>query len=81
MATALKTVRLIVTTIGESCSVWFEPYGAGTRLDPGKRLTVEVTGPECGVLEVSRTPESIIICAWDGAETRVWDQDGNEIPT
>ena len=61
--------------------VSFEPEGAQHRLRAGDSFKVEIVGPEGGDPEVSYLPDGLMIGAWAGAETRVWNRAGDELPT
>lgn len=75
-----RSVRLMLSCINVSdCVLAFEPEGATTSLKRDQPITVEVSGPQEGVLEISYWPDGISINAWPGAETRAWDAQGNKL--
>lgn len=64
----------------DRCSVFFEPEGAEVVISRSDLLTVEISGgkgaPE---VELAYTPTGIVIWAWAGADTAVWDRSGRRI--
>ena len=63
-----------------SCSVFFEPEGAEVVLKDGNRLTVEISGGEGSAEpEITYTPRGLVIWAWAGADTAVWDRSGRKL--
>ena len=72
-----STVRLILTCLdADECTVSFEPEGAVVTLERGHKLVVEITGPGEALPEVSYIPDGIVVGAWQGARTAVWDETG-----
>jgi len=77
-----KRVVLTLTCIDAAAVlVSFEPEGAQHRLSAGDSFKVEIVGPGDGEPEVSYHPAGLIIGAWAGAVTRVWNKAGDELPT
>jgi len=77
---AETTVRLLLTCLeADECSVFFEPEGADITLQRGRKLFVEITGPGQATPEVSYIPSGILVGAWQGARTSVWDETGKEV--
>lgn len=75
-------VVLTVTCIDTpSVVVSFEPEGAQHRLAAGDWFKVEMVGPEGGEPEISYLSDGLIVGAWSGATTRVWNKAGDELPT
>jgi hypothetical protein len=82
VAVAEKRVVFTLTCIDvPAISVSFEPEGANHVLRAGDWFRVEMVGPEDGEPEISYLPESLIVGAWSGARTRVWDKAGDQLPT
>ena len=72
-----KRVVLTLTCIdARSVSVSFEPEGAVHLLAAGDCFTVEIVGSAAGDPEVSYLPDGLIVGAWPGATTRVWNNKG-----
>ena len=61
--------------------VSFEPEGAEHQLKAGDSFTVEMIGPKRGDPELSYLPDGLIVGAWAGARTRVWNKTGEQLPT
>jgi hypothetical protein len=79
---AEKRVLFTVTCIdAPSVVVSFEPEGAQHLLVAGDWFKVEIVGSEDGEPEISYIPEGLIVGAWPGAATRVWNKAGDELPT
>jgi len=74
------TVELILTCIdAPSCKVFFEPEGAVVELKAGDVFKVVMDGPGPAVPEISYVPDGIMVSAWTGADTRAWNQAGEEL--
>jgi hypothetical protein len=81
VADTRSELKFMVTCLeGATCKVYFEPEGAEVPLDSGEMLTVELTGEDDGQLEISYTSGGLVIGAWKGARTRVWDRQGRQVP-
>lgn len=64
------------------CQVAFEPEGAIHTLRQGDEFEVEISGPVSpDRLEIAYLPNRLIINAWAGAQTRVRNRVGDELPT
>jgi hypothetical protein len=74
-----KSVRLLLTANQDQCNVAFEPEGAVLGLADKDALTVEISGPGTGLLEIMYGRDSLTVCAWEGATTRVWNKAGAEL--
>ncbi len=75
-------VAFTVTCVdAPSVVVSFEPEGAQHQLAAGDWFKVEIVGAEGGEPEISYVPDGLIIGAWTGARTRVWNKAGEELPT
>lgn len=76
----MPMIRFGLTCIrAERCTVAFEPEGAQVVLREGDALVVEIAGPDEGPMEISYSPGGLIVGAWPGAVTRVWDKAGNRV--
>jgi hypothetical protein len=77
-----KTITFLVTCIdAPSVLVSFEPEGAQHLLEGDATFRVEMVGSTAGEPEISYAPDGLIIGAWAGAATRVWNQNGDELAT
>ena len=75
------SLRFMVTCLeGGQCTVNFEPEGAQVLLSAGGILRVEITGQDDDELEISYVPGGLVIGAWSGAKTQVWDRAGRSVP-
>jgi hypothetical protein len=73
-------VSLLLTCLDtEECVVSFEPEGAVVTLKKGHPLRVEMSGPDGGLPELSYLPDGIVVGGWQGAQTRAWDEQGEEL--
>ena len=82
MAANAKRIVLTLTCLdAPTVSVSFEPEGAEHTLARGDWFRVEITGPDDGDPEISYIPDGLIIGAWSGAATRVWNKTGDELAT
>lgn len=59
-----------------ACDVFFEPEGGMVHLRKSDPLSVEVTGPGDGIVEITRIGRGLVVWVWSGAETRAWHKDG-----
>jgi len=79
---AEKRILLTVTCIeAPSVLVSFEPEGAEHLLVAGDWFKVEIVGSKDGEPEITYLPDGLIIGAWSGATTRVWNKAGEELAT
>lgn len=63
----MVSVRFVVTCLeADTCVVYFEPEGAWVTLKLGDKLTVEITGEDGGIPEISYLPSGVSIFAWSG---------------
>ncbi len=76
-----RVVLTVTCTDLAQCEVAFEPEGSVHVLRPDDAFEVEVAGPGSGHLEITCVPGGVVIGAWSGAETRVRDRAGREVPT
>lgn len=77
-----RVIRFQLTNLTDGpCTVSFEPRGDQADLPKGEMVTVEVSGPGDGPLEISYAPNGVIIGEWDGAQTRLWNRRGETIRT
>ncbi len=74
-----KSVRILLTANQDHCDIAFEPEGAVLTLRDEDAFTVEVAGSGEGVVEITYGPDGLIVGAWDGAKTRVWNKAGEEM--
>ena len=75
-----QKVRLLVSNVSDGqCMVSVEPLGGQVAVPKGEVLTVEVSGPGKGIVEVSYARNGLIICEWDGATTLVMNRRGEII--
>ena len=77
----LRVLFTVTCIDAPSVLVSFEPEGAQHRVAAGDWLKVEMTGGEGGQPEISYLPDGLIVGAWPGAATRVWNKAGGELPT
>lgn len=75
-----RAVFVITCTNASQCRVAFEPDGAVHYLRADDMFEVEIVGSEAGRPEITYVPEGLLIGAWAGAETRVWNKEGAELP-
>jgi hypothetical protein len=80
-ANAKRIVLTLTCLDAPAVTVWFEPEGAEHTLARGDWFHVEITGRDHGDPEISHVPDGLIIGAWSGAATRVWNKAGDELQT
>jgi hypothetical protein len=82
MENELRSVVLSVACLEQpECKVSFEPEGSTHVLSTDDVLRVQISGPGGGDIDVAHLPDGLIIGAWRGAETRVWNKAGDELRT
>jgi hypothetical protein len=82
MPASQKRVVLTLTCIdAPSVIVSFEPEGAVHTLRRDDWFRVEIVGPDEGDVEVSYLPDGLVVGAWSGARTHVWNKAGVELKT
>jgi hypothetical protein len=75
-----KRVLLTLTCLdAPEVVVSFEPEGAQHTLRRDDWFKVEIVGPDRGDAELSYVTDGLIIGAWSGAKTRVWNKAGDEL--
>ena len=76
-----QTVRLLLSNLSDDdfCTVSFEPLGGQVAVGKGEALTVEISGPGNGIVEVSHVSNGLIIGEWEGATTRVMNHLGEVV--
>lgn len=78
---AQRVVFTLTCADSSGCLVSFEPEGAEHTLPANDEFRVEMEGAGSGIVDITHLPGRLIVGAWSGADTRVWNRAGVELAT